>query len=89
MDAEKYFLQHLTTSNDEKLIYVSRGSFSNPKYNSTGIENRYTHQAVGGGGPILDEYTFVVESKADTIKLYVNVYKSGIAKVPVGLKYNP
>ena len=89
MGAEKYFLQHLTTLNGERLLYVSRGSFSNPKYHSTGLENRYTHQAIGGGGPILDEYTFLVENRGDTIKLYVNVYKSGTISVPVGLKYNP
>lgn len=89
IQAENYFLKHLTTINNEKLIYVRRGSFRNPKYNSTGIENRFTHQAVGGGGPVLDEYIFVVENRGDTIKLYVNVYKSGTISVPVGLKYNP
>lgn len=89
MDAEKYFLQRLTTLKDERLLYVSRGSFSNPKFHSTGLENRYTHQAIGGGGPILDVYIFTVEGRGDTIQLYVNVYKSGTIAVPVGLKYNP
>lgn len=74
MESENYFLRRLTTVNNERLIFVRRGSFINPN---------------GKVKQIMDEYTFVVENTKDTIRLYVNVYKKGIINVPMGLKYNP
>ncbi len=85
-----YYLSRLRTEKGNKLQLVQRFSVNNPNYKEPAIPltNRYTGQPLSyGNGPLLDFYILVPENETDTFELYINPYKKGEVKVPVGLKF--
>jgi len=84
-----YYISKLRTEKGNKLKLIQRYSVVNPNYKEPAVPliNRYTGQPLNGNGPILDVYILVPEHETDTIKLYINPYKKGDVKIPVGLKF--
>jgi hypothetical protein len=83
------FLQGLRTSDDQKLKFLKRVSIDNPDYRTprASLTNRYTGMPFSGNGGQLDKYVFLTAGKKDTLTIYIDVYKRGDLKIPVGLKY--
>lgn len=83
-----YFMSRLRTEEGENLNLVGRSSVRNPNYQSTGLNNRYTGQPIGGGGMLLDRYVLTLANNpSDTIIIFINPYKKGKVKIPKGLKF--
>jgi hypothetical protein len=83
-----YFLQHLTTITDERLLYVNRFTVDNPSFKEPDIVlyNRYSGEQIGAGAPFIDKYIFVSEVNRDTIILFTNPYQKSDLYIPLGLK---
>ena len=87
-DALFYYLKHLRTANDKKLIPVMQFSINNPDYNP----NKFSIKRVFGDPTdlkerFLDLYLLKVENEADTIKLFFNLGKKDTVRAPIGLKF--
>jgi hypothetical protein len=80
--ASKKFLKGLKTENDQELIMLGRSGVKDPNFKvPSGI-----FESLGKGG-ILDKYQFLTYETKDTITLYIDIYRKGKLKVPLGLKY--
>ena len=88
--SSQYYISKLRTEKGNKLKLIQRYSVVNPNYKEPAVPliNRYTGQPLNGNGPILDLYILVPEQETDTIKLYINPYKKGDVKIPLGLKFD-
>ena len=83
------FLSGLATPDNKGLRFVQRYSVENPK-NDKGerqLNNRYSGKPMTGKGELLDKYVFVTHEKKDTLTIYVDIYRKGELRIPVGLKY--
>jgi hypothetical protein len=83
------FLEGLKTIDDKKLKFVQRVTVDNPNYKRAKVEltNRYTGMPLSGKGQQLDKYIFLTFEKKDTVTIYVDIYRKGTLKIPMGLKY--
>ncbi len=87
-EALLYYLDHLRTADEKKLIPLMHYTLDNPEYNSDKIrvENKYGAPA-GLKERFLDLWVMKVENEPDTIYLYFSMIKKDTVKVPIGLKF--
>ena len=88
INSSYYFISRLRTEDGESMKLIGRSSVRNPHYKSTGLNNRYTGQPIGGDGMFLDRYVLTpANNPNDTIIIFINPYKKGEIKIPKGLKF--
>jgi hypothetical protein len=75
-EAEREYLRSLVGPNGESLIFHREGSCCEFK----------TENSPFGGG-LLDIYSVTYEGKADTVKLYINMYDEDVLYAPEGFKF--
>ena len=85
----KSYIHSLRTAEGETLTVLERASVEDPKYDPStgGFLGFHQRGAIPKGG-ILDLYTLVIESKKDTIQLYIDIYHKEPLKVPKGLYFD-
>jgi len=83
------FLSGLKTEDNQSLIYLFRGTVSNPTYKEPKVRiyNRYTGVPLSGKSGLLDKYVFVTSNTRDTVRLFVDTYNKGTLLLPIGLKF--
>ena len=81
------FLQGLTTHDDQKLRFVQRITVDNPNYKRSRTTSSDAEMPPGPKGSQLDKYIFFTSEKKDTVTIYVDVYRKGRLKIPMGLKF--
>jgi hypothetical protein len=83
------FLHGLKTSDNQKLKFLQRTTVENPgtRPSKTALTNRYTGSRLSGDGGELDKYLFLTVGRKDTVIIFVDIYKRGDLKIPVGLKF--
>ncbi|MEX1239250.1 MAG: hypothetical protein WEB30_06020 [Cyclobacteriaceae bacterium] len=83
------FLHGLTTHDDQKLKFVQRTTVDNPNYkrSRTQLTNPDTEMSLRPKGSELDRYIFFTSKEKDTVTIYVDVYRKGTLKIPIGLKF--
>ena len=87
-DALIYYLNHLRTTNDKKLIPLRQFVIDNPEYNPNKfrVEKRFG-EPTGLKERFLDLWVLKVENEIDTINLFFNISKKDTIRVPVGFKF--
>lgn len=73
------FLTGLSTTDNQTLKFIRRHTVDNPLYENSGTADADRDE--------LDKYVFVTSKERDTVTIYVDVYRRGDLRIPVGLKY--
>jgi hypothetical protein len=84
------FVKHLQRDNGEPLLLLYRSVTRNPNYIKPTVQatNKLGIPVKDKGGWI-DVFTISGREETDTFSLYIDIYHSGNAMVPKGLKYVP
>ncbi len=78
------FLTGLSTTDDQTLKFVQRHTVDNPQYGDSGAPGASGAQK---NRDELDKDIFVTSREKDTVTIYVDIYRRGDLRIPVGLKY--